>query len=223
MNSIKLNTAKYKHFYWLLLFIPLQAIFTYSKLTVKPTHIIFSRLDLYIPFVKEFIIPYIFWYFYVSGTVLYFGFKSKNDYYKLISLLTFGEIVALTVYFLYPQCQKLQPVITQTDIFSRTIKYLYSIDAPNDVCPSLHVFNSIVVHLCIVKSTLFKDNKTIKISSFIAMILICASTVLIKQHSIVDVFWGTVLALVLYLLIEKAANILSHKTLIQDKKVNAEA
>lgn len=223
MNTTKLWSAKNKHLLWLLIFIPLQAIFTYSKLTVKPTHVIFSKLDLYIPFVKEFIIPYVFWYFYVAGTVLYFGFKSKNDYYKLISLLAIGEAAALVVYFLYPQCQKLQPVITQNDIFSRSIKFLYSIDAPNDVCPSLHVFNSIVVHLCIVKSVLFKNNKALKISSFIAMILICASTVLIKQHSIVDVFFGTILALALFLIIEKAANSLSNKTIVQDKKVNAEA
>jgi membrane-associated phospholipid phosphatase len=223
MKSIRLYLEKNKHLYWLILFIPLQAVFTYSKLTVKPTHVIFSKLDLYIPFVKEFIIPYVFWYFYVGGSVLFFGIKSKYDYYKLISLLISGEIVALTVYFLYPQCQKLQPVITQSDIFSKSIKYLYSIDAPTDVCPSLHVYNSIVVHLCIAKSLLFENSKTVKNSSLIAMILICASTVLIKQHSIVDVFWGAVLALVLYLIVEKIANNISNKAAVQDEKVNAEA
>lgn len=203
---------KYKHFLLLLIMLPLQAWFVYCERTVKPLHFMYSPFDKYIPFVKEFVVPYLLWYVYLFGSVIYFGFKSKKDYYKLVSMLASGMAIACTIYMLFPNAQKLRPVITQTDIFSLMIKHIYAFDTPTDVAPSLHVYNSVVVHLSIVFSQRFRNNRRVKWLSFISALTICASTVLIKQHSLVDVSWGFVLALLDFGVVYGLPELLPYKT-----------
>ena len=56
-----------------------------------PIHIIHTKFDDYIPFCEYFIIPYVLWYLYVAGTVLYLGLtdKSGKEYYRLIINMAF--------------------------------------------------------------------------------------------------------------------------------------
>jgi PAP2 superfamily. len=189
---------KYKHFLLLLLFIPTQLLFAYCEKVVVPVHIMHTKLDSHIPFIKEFVIPYVFWYIYMIATIIYFGFVSRKDFYRLTALMLLGMVVACIIYLIFPNGQNMRPQITQSDVFSRMIKYLYSVDTPTNVAPSLHVFDSIAIHLGLVNCYKTKDKMWLKVTSFICMILICASTVFIKQHSLVDVFWGAMMAVLLY-------------------------
>lgn len=202
---------KYKHFLLLLIMLPLQAWFVYCERTVKPLHIMYSRFDRYIPFVKEFVVPYLLWYVYLFGAVIYFGFVSKHDFYKLEAMLASGMAIACTIYMLFPNAQNLRPAITQNDIFSLMIKHIYAFDTPTDVAPSLHVYNSVVVHLSIIRSQKFRNNKRVKWASFISALTICASTVFIKQHSLVDVSWGLVLALLVFGVVYGLPELLPYK------------
>jgi membrane-associated phospholipid phosphatase len=113
-------------------------------------------------------------------------------------MLLVGMGTACIIYQLLPNGQNLRPVITDNDIFSRIIKRIYSIDTNTNVAPSLHVYNSIVVHLSLISFVGLKRKKLIRGLSFISMVTISASTVFVKQHSIMDVMWGTIMAIVIY-------------------------
>ncbi len=163
-----------------------------------PFLLVHSRLDDMIPFIKYMIIPYELWFFYIAGTIMYFYFSSREDFWNACRYLFPAMIIALIIYTIVPTGLNLRPQITDTDIFSRLIVHLYQTDTPTNVCPSLHVYNSVALNTVIQRSNAFRHKRTVKTCSWILCVLICISTVCLKQHSIIDVFWALVLAVVLY-------------------------
>jgi membrane-associated phospholipid phosphatase len=220
MDTIKKFALRYKHFLWLLLFIPNQMLFWELEKNVKPVYYMFSRIDNYIPFVKEFIIPYLFWYVYFMGAFIYLGFASKKDFMRLFMFIFSGMTISCIIYMLFPNAQSLRPVIAETtDPFLRLIKNIYTVDTPTNVAPSMHVLNSIAVHSVLVNCELFKKNWWVKITSFICMVSISASTVLIKQHSIEDVAWACILSAALYISIYVIPKVVdSRKSIVEDSE-----
>lgn len=192
------NKIKYKHlFSSIVLAIPIGWFFLCEKMLI-PKYVMHSVIDDYIPFVKEFIIFYISWYIYLCIAVIYLAYKSKRDYYKLIIFLFAGMCITYTLYFLFPNAEDLRPTITNNDIFSLLVKYIYSIDTPTNVCPSVHVIDSIGVWFAISNCNEIKNKKLINYITFIWMLLIILSTMFVKQHSIIDVVCGIILCILLY-------------------------
>jgi len=193
---------KYKHFLLLSFYGILQFWYFYcEKVVTRPKYVMFSRIDSYIPFVKEFVIPYLLWFVYMAVALVYLGLVSKEDYYRLCAFMFGGMSVCYTIYLIFPNGQYLRPEIVGKDIFSRMIQHIYATDTPTNVAPSIHVFNSIAVHIALSKCKAVQKTQWIKPLSFILMLLISASTVFIKQHSIEDVLWAIVLAALFYVVI----------------------
>lgn len=207
MKNTKRIFYKYRHFYSLLIFIPLLLWFKYCEDNIVPRYIMHSPLDDRIPFIKQFVIPYIVWYFYIAFGLVYVGIHSKQDYYKLLLFLAGGMAICYIIYMIFPNAQDLRPEITQKDTFSIIIKYLYEIDTPTNVCPSIHVLNSVAVDAALRNCSNFSSKKRAKEISFIIMISICISTLFIKQHSIIDFINGFILAVVFYIPIYAVPNI----------------
>jgi hypothetical protein len=78
------------------------------------------------------------------------------------------------------------------------VKYIYSIDTPTNVCPSMHVFIAYAIHMTICSSSGLKDKWKVKLFSFVSMLLTSTSTLFVKQHSFVDYVLGMSLAALLY-------------------------
>lgn len=194
---------KYSHFLWLFIFLFLILWFEYLKSTIIPKHIMYCSLDLYIPFIGQFVIAYFFWFAYMAIGLLYLGFKSKEDFYKLVIFLALSMSISYIIFIIYPNAQFPRPIITNTDMFSKLVMFLYSIDGTNNVFPSIHVANAIGVHVSLINCNRLKNKNKVKILSLVAMISICASTVFIKQHSIIDVAGGVILAMIIYILVYK--------------------
>ena len=207
MNRQKENPAghesflfKYRHIFiaaaiWILYLF----VFFFIKAEIEPTHFIHSRIDDHIPFIRWFFIPYCLWFAYIFGTLAYFAVASKRDFLKLQTYLFVGMAVCYATYIIYPNAIDFRPQITQNDFISRMMRGMFSMEESTLVTPSIHVFNSIAIHISIAESEKTRHNKRIVVSSFILMLLICSSTVLIKQHSIIDVLWGIALAAALYI------------------------
>jgi len=163
----------------------------------------YSKLDDYIPFVKEMVIPYLFWYIYIIIALVYLGFTSKKDFYDFTIFMFAGMTICFMIYAIFPNGQNLRPSIHGNDIFSRMVYYIYSTDTPTNSAPSMHVLDSIAVHIALVRCEALKNKFWVKLSSFITMVLIIMSTVMLKQHSILDVMYGMLLSAVLYVIIYK--------------------
>ena len=94
MKKIHIFISQHKYFYLLLLLIPLQIWFQYLELTLIPQYMTQTQFDRKIPFIKEFVIPYLTWFVFVPYGVIYVGLHSKRDFYKLFVFLFGGMAVA---------------------------------------------------------------------------------------------------------------------------------
>ncbi|ADK15613.1 MULTISPECIES: phosphatase PAP2 family protein [Clostridium] len=201
MLLAKSTYKKYNHFLSLTIFIFLTLWFAYLKKTIVSQHIMYSYLDSKIPFVKEFVLAYYFWFAYMSIGFVYLGFVSKIDFYKMELFLSLSMTISFIIFILYPNSQFPRPSVSGKDIFSRLVNFIYDHDGTNNVFPSIHVCNSIGVHIGLINCYKLKDKTLIKNLSLIATLLICASTVFIKQHSIIDIVGGVILAAIIYICI----------------------
>ncbi len=201
MNTIRKPINEYKHLLYMLILIPLLICFNFCQRFLKPKYTIHCSFDDYIPFLKVFILAYMFWFIYMGIGFVYFGLKSREDFMNLIKFIFLGMGVSYIIFVTLPSGQNLRPALQGNDILTKMIGFIYSIDPPVNVCPSIHVINSIGVNAVVWNSSLFANNKRIKVSSAVIMILICFSTLFIKQHSFLDVIAGIGLSIMLYIFI----------------------
>lgn len=197
---IKSFLYKYKHgLMFLYAFIYLPWFLYLERTVVTNYHVIHMKLDDYIPFIEFFIVPYLLWFFYVAGTMLYFFFKNTKEFYRLSIFLFTGMTIFLIVSTLYPNGHHLRPTVFARDnIFVDAVKILYMSDTATNLFPSIHVFNSIVSHISISKNCFLRTKVLVQKSSFVIMISIVLSTVFLKQHTVFDVIIAIALVLVLY-------------------------
>jgi len=168
-------------------------------------HIIHCAVDDLIPFNEWFVLPYFLWYAWVPVFMIYFMIKDREAYLRLCFVMFAGATFCLFVYLLAPNGLNLRQEITSQSFCAQIVRFLRSVDPPNNVCPSIHVFNSIAINTVIQHSNAFKHKKLVHVGSYILALAICMSTFFLKQHSVVDVFWACVLGLILYPLSYKSA------------------
>lgn len=181
------------------IFIYLCWFFYLEKTVTSDYHIMHLTIDDYIPFCEYFIIPYLLWFVYVAATVLYFFFTDRKDYYKLCTMLFTGMTISLLVCTVFPNGTDFRPVIDpDKNICSALVSWLYMTDTNTNVFPSIHVYNSICVHIALSKSRILKSNRIIQISSFLLMLSICLATVFLKQHSVFDGVGAFIMAGIMY-------------------------
>ena len=197
---MKQFVKKYGHA-WLLsyAFIYLAWFFHLEETTKPPYNIIHIALDDSIPFVEAFIIPYLLWFPYVAVTVAYFFFTSKNDYYRLCAFLFTGMTISLLVCTLFPNGTNFRPHIApDKNIFCLLVSKLWKADTCTNVFPSIHVYNSLGVHIAISHSERLRKHRFLVAGSGILMVLIMLSTIFLKQHSIIDGIGSLLMAMVIY-------------------------
>ncbi len=173
--------------------------FLIEYLAIPPVIFIHAELDSLFPFVKEAVIPYCIWHLEIFAVLLFlYCQKDRTNFLHAVLLLWFTMFSANLYYLLTPCTIGLRPaVIEGKDFCSLLIRLLFKADPNRNVCPSLHV--AIALDLCYLEMKVSKR----KWHPFFLILcaLIILSTPYLKQHSVVDVFFGFVHAGVSYLLI----------------------
>lgn len=178
--------------------------FTYLEHLPVKYHIINSDLDSMIPFCEYFIVPYFLWFIYIAGAVVFFLFFNDNEYeYRtLIINLGIGMTLFLIVSCIYPNGLSIRPqVFPRENIFTDLVRFLYRIDTPTNVLPSIHVYNSVAVFCSIGSCRKLQKHRVCRGFFFILTVLIVLSTMFLKQHSILDVTLGITLSLATYIIL----------------------
>ena len=163
----------------------------------KGAHIHYHTIEIWpdshIPLLPIFIIPYFMWFGYIFAAVFWLLFytKSTRECQICISSLVIGMTIFLLISAAYPNKLALRPHIFGTDIFSKMVAFLYKTDTPTNVFPSIHVFNTAVVCASVIKSAKKKRAKALNLLLSASIVL---STVFLKQHSILDVAAGLLMA-----------------------------
>lgn len=201
LKAAKQFIIKYKHGAVLAYFFIYMVWFTYLEKHVTKFTPIHTRLDDKIPFCEVFIIPYFLWFLYIAVTVAYFLLTSKQDFLKCCAYLFTGMTICLLIYTIWPNGHYLRVDLNslgRDNIFIRMLSGIYAIDTATNVFPSIHVFNSVGAMIAINKSEKLHPIKWLQWGTFVLTVLICMSTVFLKQHSIMDVMGALVLNFLLY-------------------------
>lgn len=189
---------KYHHAWLIFTYIPIYMLwfFLLERHVTKGYHIIQSPLDSYIPFNELFIIPYLLWFPFIAVSVLYFIFRDRTEYYRLCGVLIAGMTAFLLVSTVFPNGVALRPVLStlgRDNVFLDMVAGLHKADTSTNVCPSIHVYNSLAVCFAFFASSHLKGKHLLKTGVLILTVLICMSTVFLKQHSVIDVLWAFIL------------------------------
>ena len=191
---------KYRH----LLLLPLL-FGTVSFLYFLTSHgdaavLVHVPLDDKIPFIPAFILPYVLWYAYVPLLMLAVGVQDKRAFYRQCVTLFSGVVLSILVFIFFPSAIDFRPTAEGDGLWLWICRIVFANDLPRNVCPSLHCFEAVIVHLTAFHHPSLHKRYGWRALSVITAALICASTVFVKQHSIVDVVCGVLLAFAVYAL-----------------------
>ena len=198
----KLNEPRFAHLKYLGGWIVYFSLYflTENLIPAEKCYPVHMWLDDLIPFHEIFLIPYVFWYLLIVISLLYFMLYNTEGFKELQTFIIITQITAMTIYILFPNRQDLRPLVFERDNFlTDCIAFLYAADTNTGVCPSLHVAYSMGI-----ASVWLKEkwaSVSWKIFVVVAVILICLSTMFIKQHSAVDFFAALPVCLMAELLI----------------------
>ena len=144
------------------------------------------RLDDLIPFTEFIFIPYCFWYLLIVISLGYFALYDIPNFRNLQIYIIITQVVAMTVYILYPSYQDLRPTeFVRDNFFTHLAALIYRADTPTGVCPSLHVAYSLGIGSCWLKEK--QAGKLWKAFVVFSVITISLSTAVVKQHSVIDI------------------------------------
>lgn len=171
--------------FWPLFFL----IFTYAEkgFPAAHYHVMHCRLDDLIPFCVRAVFPYLLWFPFVGGMLLHTFLRDRPAFRRMMRFIALTYSAALLCFFLFPTCQQLRPPrLIGPALPVRLVSAVYGADTSTNVCPSIHVIGSLAVWLAA------RDTKTLPAFARrwlipAAAVSICASTVLLKQHSVLDV------------------------------------
>ena len=180
------------------LFIITSLLYMFAQPDGTSVHMVWVPLDDRIPFLPAFVLPYVIWYVYVPLPMLYFLFTDRKALLRQTAELFAGVAICIIVFLLYPTGIDFRPAADPKNGFFEFILWLiYKNDKPLNCCPSLHCYEAVIAHLAAFGNSDILRNKAkaAKVGSMFVCILICLSTVFIKQHSIVDSVIGVLLAI----------------------------
>jgi membrane-associated phospholipid phosphatase len=167
------------------------------ELMPRNYYIIHFSLDQYVPFCRYAIVPYMMWFAWNPLIFALLFLFSIREFWRAYDAFAIGSFATLIIYTVFPTGLNLRQPLEGDDIFTRMILYLRTTDNPYNVCPSLHVFTTVLLLLAILDSKVLRA-VWLRIVTVIISVAICASTVLLDQHSLIDVFAAIILAIVCY-------------------------
>ncbi len=192
---------KYKHG-WILSYTIIYLIIFYylENRTGVRMHTIHMELDDAIPFIEWFIVPYLIWFAYIAAGVLFlFLTASKREFHQCCGYLFLGMTVFLIISYIYPNQLHLRPALFSRENWAVSlVSLLYQTDTPTNVFPSIHVYNSLVMHIALSRNDYIRKHRWLKICSFVLAVSIVLSTIFLKQHSLWDVFGGIFMTICFY-------------------------
>jgi len=177
-------------------------IFFFTKPFIQNPYVLGSSLDSKIPFVQHFIWIYVFWYSMLIAVPYYIAKKNISSYYKYVITFIITTLIAGIIFVAFPNCV-IRADVQGTDIASKLVKIIYSLDDPGINClPSIHCLYSFLFIFAIFDT---KDKSPIwmKITITILSILVVLSTLFIKQHVIYDAIAAFVIGIITWFVVDK--------------------
>ncbi|MCR5742809.1 MAG: phosphatase PAP2 family protein [Lachnospiraceae bacterium] len=186
-----------KHSYAMLYLIFYVITFFTLDFTLKSKVIIHSPLDDLIPFCEYFVIPYSMWFAAFPSALVYLMIVDKKEFQDLWFIMFTGMNICFIINIIMPTGLDLRVDIPDRNFCAFFVNTLWKADGPVNVCPSMHCSSCSSVIIVALKSKALNGHRALRIGTILLNLLIIVSTVMIKQHSIIDVVCGVLLSVLL--------------------------
>ena len=195
METVKKFIKEHPHMWWgLYLPVYLTMFFIIEHLITDNYWATQTAIDDYIPFCEWFIFPYDAWAFLLVAIGLYLIVKDGEGFRRYIWMLALSFFSATVFCVLVPNCQELRPADLQVrDIFTWAVQLTYDLDTNTNVFPSVHVLGVIAAVSSVWETPGLRKTGWCWAATVYGLVII-ASTLLVKQHALLDVLaaipWG---------------------------------
>ncbi|MBQ1631368.1 MAG: QueT transporter family protein [Clostridia bacterium] len=149
-----------------------------------PAHSLSTPLDELIPLRPEWVTIYFLSFLSWLITLIWMLAESKQHAYRLAGVYTIIMIVCLICFLGYPVTIR-RPEITESGFFNDWMRFLYAVDSPTNLCPSLHVVISYICWRGVMGCK--KIPKWYQWFNLFFLILVCFSILHVKQHFVADI------------------------------------
>ena len=167
-----------------------------------PKYIIHSPIDDFIPFNEWFVFPYCSWFLLLAAVTALLWWNDTESYDKLCLMMFSGMTFCLILYMVLPNGLDIRPTaeaVGRDNIAMQIMQLLWKADASVNVCPSIHVLNTVTLMIGYRRSRCFDEpgRRWMRPAANVLGAAIILSTMLLKQHSCIDVVLGAALAFAL--------------------------
>lgn len=161
-----------------------------------PHHNVALEIDDKIPFVHWFAWIYMFAYVQWFIGYLVLARNSEETCKRYMAAELIGKAICVAIFVIYPTSM-IRPEILGDGFSERFLAWVYAVDSPDNLFPSLHCMESWIVARGILET---KAPQSGKIAMWLYSLLVIASVLLVKQHLVLDILGGIVVAeLAMYL------------------------
>jgi membrane-associated phospholipid phosphatase len=154
-----------------------------------------SWLDNQVPFVKEWVIIYVVCYLFWAINYILVSREGREHCYRFVFADILSRLIC-GIFFLVLPTTNIRPTVTGNGLTSWLMSFIYAIDTPTNLFPSIHC---LVSWFCFIG---IRGSKKIplwyKVFSCIFAILVFASTQFTKQHYLIDIAGGIIIAEICY-------------------------
>lgn len=154
-----------------------------------------SKLDNQIPFVKEWVAIYLVCYVFWAFNYILVVREGREKWFRFAFADILARFVCGIIFVILPTTN-IRPVVAGNDIFSMLMRFVYQIDLPSNLFPSIHCLVSWFCFIGIRRSK--KVPLWYKVFSCIFAILVFLSTQFTKQHYLIDIAGGIIIAELCY-------------------------
>lgn len=152
--------------------------------------------DSLIPFCAWFVIPYCLWYPLLISAGVWLMIRDRRNFRRYMNHLAIVFLSSAIFWILVPNGQDLRPIYLPGDTpLIRMVNSLYTIDTNTNVFPSIHVGGALCVSVAVQRTPSLSGRRLTRFAVHVLVILICLSTLFIKQHALLDAVGGLALAL----------------------------
>lgn len=152
-------------------------------------HLLDFAIDGNIPLLPDWVVIYVAAFFFWAAGLLLAMLNEKRTCYELFSAMFYAELICAAIFIFYPTMVN-RPEIIGSDFSAKLLSVIYASDAPTNVFPSMHCMFSYMVFRGALHSRNIKTPYIIYCGVF--ALLVCLSTVFVKQHVAVDAFGGII-------------------------------
>lgn len=154
-----------------------------------------TSLDKMIPFMPQFILVYFGCFIFWVINYCMIAKQNKEQRYRFFTADFYARLVCLA-FFIFLPTTNIRPELVGNNIWICLVRFLYKIDQPNNLFPSIHCMASWFSYIGIRKNQ--KIPSWYRRLSCIIAVTVFFSTLTLKQHVIADVVAGAALAEITY-------------------------